>query len=89
MNDLPRVEKSIAAVLAGVGYVDVIFIEAGTITFPVNTAAATCQVLGGNNAARITPSGPTGFGHVDVQLITASGEVGRGQVAFLVPVSFS
>ena len=87
MNDLPTIEKSLP--LEAPGYVDVNFYVSGVITFPANTAGATCQVLGGSSAARITPAGPTNFGHVDVQLLDSNNEIGRARVVFLIPVSFS
>lgn len=90
MNDLPTIERSLASVLAGSGYVDCAFaaVETGTLSVDANTAGASVTLLGDGKSVRVTPAGPTNYGHVDVSL-TAAGEVGRARVIFLIPVTFA
>ena len=84
MNDLPTIERSLPLE----GYVNVTFGASGTITLEANTAGGNFQVLDSSNC-RVWPAGPTNYGHMDVKITDALGEVGRARVVFLIPVSFS
>lgn len=84
MNTLPTVEK-----LPSEGQVIVTFASGGgTLVCSENTAGATVTIADSQTAV-VVPAGPTNFGHVDLVCVTATGEVGRARVIFLVPVSFS
>lgn len=84
MNTLPDVEK-----LPSEGAVTVTFAAGGgSLTTVANTAGATVTIADSQTAV-VTPAGPTNYGHVDLLCVTATGEVGRARVIFLVPVSFS
>jgi hypothetical protein len=85
MNDLPTIEKTLPCSPVIVSFASA---NPGTITFPANTAGATCEAVDGLTA-RVTPAGPTNYGHVDVLLTDGNGELGRARVIFLVPVTFS
>jgi hypothetical protein len=84
MNTLPTIEK-----LPSEGPVTVTFASGGgTLTVVQNTAGASVNIADSQTAV-VTPAGATNFGHVELLCVNAAGEVGRGQVVFLIPVTFS